>query len=492
MQPGANSRALARNSALSQHLFREVRPEFFRVLAGAAAAVYVDVLDALEYEAAQRNEGMEREEALAIISRVLSQHPDFQPELAPDVPPETALALPLREKARHVLDHLTRAGWVETQTGADWHRVVFFDSYGTTLLNALRQIAHPEAAVFTDRLVGVCATLANHAEMARQPWEHIQTCRENTQQGLAELRAMQKSVERFIRRQLEAQTLGDNLSVVFDQYAEQMGHTCYAELVRSQLLNRLGDARKNLITLLDDAGLLHKMQAELMRRLPDLDAGAAMSRVRTQLDILERALESIAPMADTIDRRTAEFTRRSLARFRYLQEVVSERRGQIKDLFEHVNRSFAGRRYNDLDETLELPALLLPETRLLAGRDSLYEPPRRRTLEENAPIEDEANDEMRAHTRRQMEGALRDSLSVARANHFLTRLAGGKGARICSTDFPMDTDEDLADVISLLLHAESSDARYRIEVPRITDEDAPIEIIPKRRCRLERFYVIKK
>lgn len=492
MQSGGNTRATARNSALSQHLFREVRPEFFRVLAGPSAAVYVDVLDALEEEASQRNEGMEREEALGIITRVLSEHPDFQPELPPDVPAETAMALPLREKVRYVLEHLTRAGWVETQTGADWHRVVFFDIYGSSLLRSLRQIAHPEAAVFTDRLVGVCAALVNHHEMARQPWEHIQSCRENTQQGLAELRTMQKGVERLIRRQLDAQTLGDNLNVVFDQYAELIGHTCYAELVRSQLLNRLGDARRNLLDLLDDTELLHKMQAELMRRQPELDAGAAMSRVRAHLDNLERALESVAPMADTIDRRTAEFTRRSLARFRYLQEVVSERRGQVKELFEHVNRSFAGKRYNDLDEGLELPLFLLPETRLLAGRDSLYEPPRRRTLEENAPIEDEADEAMRTNTRRQMQNALRDSLSVARANHYLQRLPGGKGARICSTDFPMQTDEDLADVISLLLHAESAEARYRVEVPRVADEETAVEIVAKARCRLERFYVVKK
>ena len=481
-----------RTASLAAELFREVRPDFFRVLSGANAGVYLDILNALETEASCCNEGMAREEALAMVMRVLANHPDFQIEATAELPPEATVSLPVREKARYVLDHLIRAGWLEMETAADWRRTVYFDPHGATLLAGIRKIAYPDAAVFTDKLVGVCAALANQAELVKQPWEHIQASRDSAQQGLAELRAMSKSVERFIRRQLEAQTLGDNLNIVFDQYAEQFGHTCYAELVRSQLHNRLSDARDRLEALLEDADLLHKMQAEVMRRNPSLDASAAMARVRNQLDDLERALDSVAPMADRIDARTAEFTRRSLARFRYLQEVVGERRGQIKELFEKLNQAFAGHRYNELEDSPALPQLLLPEARLLAGRDSLYEPPRRRTLEENAPVEGDVDESLRERTRRQMENALRDSLNVARANHFVSRLPGGKGARIASLDFPMGNEDDLADVIALLLHAESAEARYRVEVPRVVNDAEQAEHDRHAACAIERFFVIKK
>lgn len=475
---------------LATELFHEIRPDFFRVLAGTNATIYVDVLDDLETEATQRNEGMNREEALAIVSEVLAQHPDFQPD--EDTPVKPSDPLPLREKARLVLDRLVRAGWLKTHTRADWQRTVYFDEHGVTLLTALRKIAYPDAAVFTDKLVGVCAALANAAELSRQPWEHIQVCRDNARQGLSELRGLQKSVERFIGRQLEAQTLGENLSVVFDQYAEQVGHTCYAELVRSQLPTRLGEARDRLQAILDDTDLLHRMQAEALRRDPGLDAATAMARVRGQLDDLARTLESVLPLADAIDARTAEFTRRSLARFRYLQDVIGERRGQMKELFEGLNRSFVGRRFVDLEEAPALPPLRLPDTRLLAGRDSLYQPPRRRTLEENLPIDDEASEDLRERTRLQMESALRDSLTVTRANRFIERIPGGKGVRIASGDFPIHTEDDLADVIALLLHAESADARYRVEVPRVVEDKDQTESDNRAACELERFFVIKK
>ena len=483
-----------RSPSLAAELFREVRPGFFRILSGVNAPVYVDILEAIEVEACQRNEGMDREEVLAILAEVLGRHPDFEPEAVDgdEIEPVILQGLPLREKARYVLDYFVRAGWLDAETGADWHRVVFFNPHGSTLLGALRKIARPDAAVFTDKLISICAALANQAELIRQPWEHLQTCWDNVQQGLAELRAMRKSIERFIRRQLEAQTLGANLGVVFDQYAEQIGHTCYAELVHSQLAVRLGAAGEQLRGLLEDADLLHKMQAEVLRRNPELDAGGAMSRVRLRLDELGRALESVIPLADLIDNRTAEFTRRSLARFRYLQEVVGERRGQMKELFEKVNRAFAGRRFADLDDGLDMPPPRLPEARLLAGRDSLYEPARRRTIEENAPLADDISEEQRERTRHQMENALRDSLTVNRANRFVARLPGGKGARLASDDFPVRNQDDLADVIAVLLHAESSEAVYRVEVPRLVEDGA--EVVRDRRafCQIERFFVIKK
>ena len=56
-------------NALATQLFREVRPDFFRVLAGPLARLYVDALDALERESSQRNQGLDRAEALALLQR---------------------------------------------------------------------------------------------------------------------------------------------------------------------------------------------------------------------------------------------------------------------------------------------------------------------------------------------------------------------------------------------------------------------------------------
>src|SRR5947207_1502148 len=148
-------------SALGPQLFREVRPDFFRVLAGPLARLYVDALDSLEREASQRNQGLDRAEALALVEQVVEQHGD----LAGTDDELIAAATSSRERARAVLDTLRASGWLQEEERSDWQRLVFFDPNGSVLLHALRRIAFPEAAVFSDKLVNVCATLSRGGEV---------------------------------------------------------------------------------------------------------------------------------------------------------------------------------------------------------------------------------------------------------------------------------------------------------------------------------------
>jgi hypothetical protein len=60
--------------ALAANLFLEIRPDFFRVLAGPLARLYVDTLDALEREATRRNQGLEREEALSVVEQMVEEY----------------------------------------------------------------------------------------------------------------------------------------------------------------------------------------------------------------------------------------------------------------------------------------------------------------------------------------------------------------------------------------------------------------------------------
>lgn len=87
----------------------------------------------------------------------------------------------------------------------------------------------------------------------------IQSCIDSVRNGEQELRAVAKSVERPNWRQLEAKSVRENLGVVFDEYAANVGRGVYAELVRS----RLPAARDAVEGLQNDAELLHKMADEL-------------------------------------------------------------------------------------------------------------------------------------------------------------------------------------------------------------------------------------
>ena len=482
--------------ALAAQLFREVRPDFFRVLTSSLSRLYVDAVDAVEREASQRSQGLDREEALALVEQVVEAHADTiqnEDELV-------RAGSSNRDRARAVLDTLRNAGWIQEEERTDWQKVIYFDPNGMVLLQALRRIAFPDAAVFSDKLVNVCATLSrggelNYDALQEEPWAQVESCIANLQAGLAELRGMQKSIERHTKQQLGASSLKENLSLLFDHFAERIGRTCYAQLVHSRLPTKLGEAVRALEILGNQADLLTKMQSELIRREPALSTEAAMARVRLRINELEEMLQQIEPLADMIDRRTAEFARRSQARFRYLQETTSENRGRVQTFFETLNKHFAGRRVTDIEALeVEFPALALFDIRLMGGLESLYSPRLRRAAGEIEPLEDEDS----THADRalaQLESNLRDSLTVSRANHFIAALPGEKGASWSSGDLlrqHVHNDEDIADLIACLLHASSADARFEIRVPRSVADTDSAEFDAKLQYRVERFTVIKK
>jgi hypothetical protein len=482
--------------SFATHLFREVRPDFFRVLAGPLARLYVDALDALEREASQRNQGFERTEALALVEQVVEQHEDLA-DAGDESFPVTATN---RERARAVLDTLRTAGWVQEEERPDWQKILFFEPSGTIILHALRRIAFPEAAVFSDKLVNVCATLSRGGEinldaLHEEPWAQVETCVSNLQDGLAELRGMQKSIERHTKQQLAATSLKENLSLLYDQFSEHIGRTCYAQLVHARLPTKISETQRALENLSNHAELTGKMQSEVMRREPTLSPETAMARVRLRLNELEEMLRQIEPLAETIDRRTAEFARRSQARFRYLQETTSENRARVQTFFETLNQHFSGRRVADLETMgLEFPWLNLHDVRIIGGMESLYTPRLRRVAGEIEPLEDD--DPRHAdRAQAQLESNLRDSLTVSRANHFIANLSGESGASWSSDELlrqHVHNDEDVADLIACLLHARSADARYEVQVPRQETESDTSDFDTKLQYRIERFTLVKK
>ncbi|WAC18341.1 DUF5716 family protein [Luteolibacter sp. SL250] len=475
---------------LSTALFRETRGAgFFRVLAGKNAPFYVDVLDALEVETSDRSDGIGREEAVALIVETLERHPNIEFE-----DEEGEMPVDLREKARALLEYLLKCHWLEEPPRRGWRRKIHFDAHGATILTALRKVAWPDAAVFTDKLTGVCAMLADEVELAERPWQTIENCLSSVREGLNELRSMQKSVQRFTRKQLEEETLRGNLGVVFDDYSEQISRSCYAALVRARLPTRLPDTVRRIAERLgDDPPSLADMQIEVLKRNPGLTAESARAKVAGELEELIGMLERVLPMADEIDRRTADFTRRSLARFRYLQDVTGERRTEIKSLFEVANRLMAGKKLQRVNASLpDLPDLLLPAVKLPAGLDSLYSPPNRRPPLEQDAFEDAVSDTDRESGLHDMQRTIRESLSVARANRFIRALPGGKGERIESNDLDLGDELKAPDLVALLLHAEAPEARYRLEVSRVTDEFSTPPTDELHGVRVEHFAIIKK
>ncbi len=458
--------------SLSASLFDEIRPVFFRVLSGASAPVMIDILHALERALGDRPEGLDREDAVGIAEDVIEAHPAvaIQEEESGEIP-----ASP-RDRARQAVDRLLACGWLEEQESAVWRRVLNLEGNAALMLKTLRQIAWPGAAVFSDKLSGVCGMLTNPAMMEEQPWAAIESSISQAEEGLAELRGMGRSIQRHTKRQLGADTLKENLSEVFDRFAERIGRACYAELVRARLHTRLGTARQQLDALPSERGIMEKMNEEVRRREPGLTPEEGMGRVMDHLDQLGTLLGAVSPLVERVDQRAAEFARRSLARFRYLQESGSERRAKVQGFFEMLNQRFAGMRVADAGDIpgLPLPALRLHDVRFFGGFDSLSRPRRAMPPSAIESLPDETDDATRGAGLADFAQHWRQSLTVVRANRFVASLPGPPGTRIPAAELPLEEEEGMADLIACILHRRSRSANYRLEVDRLDgDEDEP-------------------
>ena len=475
-------------SDLAARLFREVPTAFFSVLASQNAPLYIDALDALE-RGVSAGGSLTRMEAGEVVLEVLRNHPDFA--LGDEFPDSAAQAATLSGQANLILRRLIDTHWLHEPQRPDYQRIITFDANGEILLAALRQIARGEPAQFTDKIQMACGTLLNPDAFTDKPLGDLEGCLASLHGGLRELRQILTGIERHTRHLLATHTLRHNLRVLYDEFSENIGHACYRELVRSQLPTKILRARQRLNELARDETLIEKMQRELLRRRESLDATTAWNEVRLKLDELERLLESIEPQADEIDRRAAEFARRSFARFRYLQEVTSGYRERVQDLFEWVNKGFAGRRLTDLGVDLQIPSLLVPEAGLVSG-DSLFTPRLRRSLGDIEPLGDDLTEAQREAALREMESNLRDCLSVSRANLFIERLPVGRGTRVTSADLPIRNDDDIGDVVACLLHASSRDACFSVEVQRVVDDKSPEQLDRRAGYLIEPFAVEKK
>jgi hypothetical protein len=161
----------------------------------------------------------------------------------------------------------------------------------------------------------------------------------------------------------------------------------------------------------------------------------------------------------------------------------------VQEFFEALNRHGAGRRLAEVDDAAEeLPELRIHDARLLAGAESLYTPRLQRAAGEIAPLDDEASGDEQDDALRRVHAAMRDSLTVARANRFVEALLPERKASMSSADIPLRCDDDIADLIACLLHARAADARYRVDVP----EDAAPRFDAKLNHRLERFTLTRK
>ncbi|MFN2475178.1 MAG: Wadjet anti-phage system protein JetA family protein [Chthoniobacterales bacterium] len=471
---------------LGSSLFSELDPGFFRILTGPNAGLYIDVIDALEREMPTRGDSLDYAEAIAIIEACTESRSLHPEEEVHSDDPIHAPSLIYRR--------LVAANWLEEEKHSDYRRTVFLDPAAQTLLEAFRSIISQSIASFTGKLRLVCDRLAElSAPHSRSEliWEELKNCLAQVRSGLRELRLIRKQVERYAGRQLKAVTLAEALDLIYNEFSQLITQRCYRELIHARLPERLREAMAGLTALEQDDLALQRMREDFLRTRMEIDPGRAMSEIVRTIEELSIALGDVEPTADRVDTSTADFARRSRSRIRYIQDVGSARRQQVKIIFDYVREHLPAPRLSDLEEKLALPRLRLAEIGLL-GKVSLSPARHPASRLSRKPVAAELTEEDREESLREMDSNLRNALRLDRANRFVDRLDLQSSQTIRSGALPIQTEDDILDVISCLVFAPAAGANYRLNLDRTTQASEPIAFDSKAGFEIERFELEKK
>lgn len=462
--------------SLSNHIFDDTPADFFGVLTLRYGRYYIDALDKIEERQRLRHGvGITREELIDLCQRVIDAGSLSNVEAGAEVAGSEEGGEP-EEKitAAAMLRYMLKCNWLEEPRRNDYLRVYYLDNRAEILLDCLRKMAYPENVTFTDKLHLVCSRIQDAEAFTTHPLSDLESCMDNLRYGLQELRSLQQGMARLTQRQLRSNSLKENLHVLYDDFSENIGQRCYKSLVDLDIPIRLPLVREKLDEIQNSPTVVAQMEIELQKRRPELTDQEVTERISRNLKEAMVMLESVEPQSEAVDRRAADFARRSFARFRYLQEVSSGRRSEVRSVFELINERYADCKMASLPEDLDLPKLNIPSVGLLSGTDSLFIPRTTRAKGERVPLTEymdyDADSEFAMD---EMADNINSSLTTLRANDYYHSLkVPKKGLR--SDKLKIESEEDILDIVGLLLHGDTIEADYVVHSPREDDKEPEV------------------
>ena len=486
------------DSLLSQRLFDAISQDFFRPLARASAAVYIDCADRLIFAGAEAGR-IPHVEAIAIIREVLSLHPSTL--LAED---EGALLRDSRQKAGSFFNRLTAANWIEDQTLGLHDRWAVISPGLRPLLKLVRDLAENEIAelkTFADTVRGVCETLEQPDALdaryctPEQLRSRVTDLNLRLETAIIQLHGVEKLISIFDKRQRMSDSPAETLRLFYAEFGTGQHMVCYDALRRGGLLQRLQALRSQVADRRDNP-LTKERLAEGLILHYGWDPIEAYARSEQALRDLEHRLGAVRMVADAIDARMAAFNQLSQQRYKYQTELRGRRPEVIKSYCDVINEMHSSVRLASLQNTAPDFAPLIPEVKFFFGIESLARARRLRT-----PV-DLSFDQGRATTKDENDilAALRErqrlALTPQRAGRMMTKLLPAQGAKTDTSQFKVDSIDEMLDVLAMAAYDQSPRAtgrplKWKVEGPRreagLKPETIPHD--PQADWKMERFTI---
>ena len=467
---------------LSERLADSFAHGFFRPLARPSAPLYVDCADRLEH-ASDEGGQLSHEDAIIVIRETLALHPGIR--LEADEGGDTDDS---RMRAGKFFNNLLEARWLEDRTISLDERRVLISPALRPLLRMLRDLAEDEIAElkgFADMLRLICHTLLaqDALDPTRLTGEQMRATVNGALDGvrhvIEQMHSVEKVVVKFEDRQRRSDSGQATLRLFYTDFYEGEHIVCYDTLQRGGLLAQINRARGVVQEAVSDPFARQRLSEGLAAH-KKLEPPEAEELASQQLVFLERSLGRIRSTAEIIDGRIASFNRLSAQRYRYQTEMRGRRPEMVKAFMAEANDRFQGRRFSDLADVADFQ-MLCPEAEIYFGHESLARGRRARPLANlsmgERPPDVEVLDAQAIIRKRSLY-----AITPQRAARFVEKFLPEKGKRLTSSDFSLNTEDDLFDLFAVLCFDRAAGRsrfrplRWRVDFARATGGLAPEKI----------------
>jgi hypothetical protein len=438
--------------SLGQRLAPLLGGGFFRPLSRRSAAIYIDCADCL-VEAADEGGQLLHEDARSLIREILLRHPDIQ--LDED---EGGQLRDLGQRAAQFFNKLLEAHWLEPRRVSLDENYVLIAPALRHLLSALREMAKDRPADLKDfaatlrslcrDLLGECALDPNRldAEAMRQT---VKDLLDRAARASDQMHAVESLILQHDAAQRASDSAQETLQRFLVDFHAGQHMVCYDALQEAGLLPNLNQARSVAQDALHDPFVKQRLAEGLARHLSlEATATAAYSEAEKWLARLERQLASIPNKQRIIDRRMADFSTLSNARYRYQTEMRSRRPEQVKAYLDDAAKAHVGQTFAGLTREPGM-TLLSSSTEIFFGLDSLSTPRRARPPVDLSFEADRAERDPEA-AREEIRRRNLYVLTPQRAARFVERHLPAIGARISTEHLRILRDDELLDLLAVL------------------------------------------
>jgi len=471
--------------SLGQRLAPLIGGGFFRPLGRRSAAIYIDCADQL-VEAADEGGQLLHDDARSLIREILVRRPDIQLE-----DDEGGQLRDLSQRAAQFFNKLLEAHWLEPRrVSLDEHYVLIAPAL-RHLLSALRELAKDRPAELKDfaaTLRSLCGDLLREGALDpnRLDAEAMRQTVKDLLDRAARASDQMHAVESLILQHDTAQRGSDSAQETLQRFLVDFHAgqhmVCYDALQEAGLLPALHRARSVAQDALHDPFVKQRLAEGVGRHLGlEPSSTAAYAEAEKWLARLERQLGSIPNKQRIIDRRMADFSTLSNARYRYQTEMRSRRPEQVKTYVDAASAAHADQTFASLAHEPGM-SLLSPTIEIFFGLDALSTPRRQRppvdlsfSVERSARDPEAAKEEIR---RRNLY-----VLTPQRAARFVERHLPVKGARVSTEQLRILRDDELLDLLAVLSFdrgpsaASGKHVRWRV-LPLRADFGTAPELIP--------------